>query len=143
MIDRHEVEPLRDAALAVMEHAYAPYSGFRVGAALSTADGRVFVGCNVENASYGATICAERGAVVSAVAHGARQFDRIVVATEGDVPTPPCGVCRQMLAEFAPALEVVSVTRGGAAARWSLADLLAHPFTPRSLDRDRGESRRD
>lgn len=135
-MDRDALEPLRDAALAVMERAYAPYSSFRVGAALVATDGRVFVGCNVENASYGASICAERGALLAAVAHGARHFARIVVATEGEEPTPPCGVCRQVLAELAPALEVVSVTRGGAAARWSLTDLLAHPFTPRSLARE-------
>lgn len=135
MTDRPDIASLRHAALDVMERAYAPYSRFRVGAALAARDGRVFTGCNVESASYGASICAERGAVLAAVAAGARDFACVVVATEAAEPTPPCGICRQLLAEFAPALDVVSVTRGGAEARWSLAELLAHPFTPHSLDR--------
>ncbi|HEX6535416.1 MAG TPA: cytidine deaminase [Gemmatimonadaceae bacterium] len=133
-MDAREVEPLRDAAFAALERAYAPYSRYRVGAALATADGRVFVGCNVENASYGATICAERGALVAAVAHGARAFTRLVLATEGEQPAPPCGLCRQMLVEFAPELEVVSLTRAGGGERWTLSELLASPFTPRSLE---------
>lgn len=133
-MDVHALEPLRDAAFAVLEHAYAPYSRYRVGAALATADGRVFVGCNVENASYGASICAERGALLAAVAHGARDFTRLVLATEGEHPAPPCGLCRQMLVEFAPELEVVSLTRAGDGERWRMSELLAAPFTPRSLE---------
>jgi cytidine deaminase len=124
---------LVDAAQVAMLRAYAPYSGFRVGAALATDDGRTFAGCNVENSSYPAGICAERGAVAAAVANGARRFVALVVVTEADQPTPPCGICRQVLMEFAPSLEVVSVTTRGARSHWTLQELLPVPFTPDSL----------
>jgi cytidine deaminase len=124
---------LAEAAASVRTKAYAPYSGFRVGAALRGSDGGVFVGCNVENSAYPSGLCAERGAVASAVANGVRQFDLLVISTEADEPTPPCGFCRQVLVEFAPSLEIVSVTHSGRTARWSLAELLPQPFTPASL----------
>ena len=120
---------------AAMEHAYAPYSGFRVDAALLTSNGMVVEGCNVENASYPAGSCAERVAVGAAVARGLREFEALAIVTEADVPTPPCGICRQVLLEFAPALPVLSVTRGGAEARWDMSELLPHAFTPTSLRR--------
>lgn len=129
-----EHEPLRAAADAARANAWAPYSHFPVGAALESADGRVFAGCNVENASYPAGTCAERVALGTAVAAGARRFVRIVITSTQQEPTPPCGICRQALVEFAPALEVYAVTPDGRAARWSLAELLPAPFTPASLE---------
>lgn len=121
------------AALAAMQHAYAPYSRFKVGAALRATDGTVIPGCNVENAAFPAGTCAERGALAAAVAAGHRLFDLIVVATDAGEPTPPCGMCRQALAEFAPALPILAVTTGGKRAEWVLSDLLPQPFTPASL----------
>ena len=126
---------LRERALAAMERAYAPYSKFRVGAALLASDGSISEGCNVENAAYPAGICAERGAVSAAVARGNRSFETIVIATEADQPTPPCGMCRQVLEEFSPHLLVVSATRDGREARWTLDELFPKAFTPHSLDR--------
>lgn len=125
---------LRAGAFAALERAYAPYSGFRVGAALKARDGRVFAGCNVENASYAASMCAERAAIAGAIAAGARDFDAIVIASDAAEPAPPCGVCRQVLSELAPTIEVMSCTRGGSESRWTISSLLPYPFAPQSLD---------
>lgn len=128
-----EGRALRERALAAMERAYAPYSNFKVGAALLGADGSITEACNVENAAFPAGTCAERAALASAVAKGVRSFRALAIASSADDPTPPCGMCRQALIEFAPELEVISVTRSGKEARWRLTELLPQAFSPRSL----------
>lgn len=120
-------ERLEALAAEVRGRAYAPYSGYSVGAALETEDGSVFTGCNVENASYSITCCAERSALFAAVSAGHRSFRRIVVTAAGSAPHP-CGSCRQALAEFAPRLEVVVVTDEGERHASSLEQLLPYPF---------------
>ena len=122
-------ERLIDVARSAMERAYAPYSGFRVGAALLGEDGSVHTGCNVENASYGLTICAERAAVVAAVAGGVRRFRSVAIVTSGTEAAAPCGACRQVLAEFSPELSIVSMS-GGDRKQWGLVDLLPERFGP-------------
>jgi cytidine deaminase len=122
-------DALIDAARAAQAHAWAPYSKFHVGAALETADGAIFRGCNVENASYGGTICAERTAVVSAVAAGHTRFTRIAVTSDASEPVAPCGLCRQFLAEFGTGLEVLSAGTNGTVKRWTLGELLPDAFT--------------
>ncbi len=134
MADASTLAALRAAAFDAMEHAYAPYSKFRVGAALLTPDGEIIAGCNVENAAYPSGTCAERAAIGAAVVRGQRTFTHVVVATEAGTPTPPCGMCRQVLHEFAPDCQVISVTRGGAAAEWPLRDLLPYAFESSSLN---------
>jgi cytidine deaminase len=121
-------DSLRKAAFEAMENAYAPYSGFRVGAAISTRDGKIVPGANIENSAYGNTICAETLAVCAAVSQGLKHFDSIAIATEADQPTPPCGACRQVLNEFAPEIGITSYTRDGKSASWTLGELLPHAF---------------
>jgi cytidine deaminase len=121
------------AALSSRIQAYAPYSKFLVGAALLSEDGRIFTGCNVENASYGLTICAERNAVFAAVAAGCRTFTHIVIATDTPQPTPPCGACRQVLFEFSPNLIIGLATPAGLKSRYTLGELLPGAFGPKSL----------
>lgn len=135
----NEAQELLESARRAMAAAHAPYSGFRVGVALEAADGRTFTGCNVENASHPVGMCAERVALGKAVSEGARSFRRLAIFTESEDPTPPCGMCRQALTEFADDLAVHSGTSGGARATWSLTALLPDRFAP-ALDA-RGERR--
>ena len=123
------------AARAARDRAFAPYSHFRVGAALQTPDGTIITGCNVENASYGLTICAERVAVVKALSEGHRAFTRLVVVTDTDAPTSPCGACRQVLWEFAPDLEVILANLNSITAVTDLRTLLPLAFNSHLLRR--------
>jgi cytidine deaminase len=117
------------AAQAVRERAYCPYSNFRVGAAILTDDGEVFVGCNVENRTFGLTVCAERVAVHTAVATGRRKLAAVAVVTDTEPPAPPCGQCLEVLTEFGnPELPILLANVQGAANQVRLADLLPHPF---------------
>jgi cytidine deaminase len=120
---------LVDAARAARTRSYSPYSHFAVGAALLGASGRIHAGTNVENASFGLSICAERAALCRAIADGEREFVAIAVVTGEGRPTPPCGACRQVLQEFAPNLKVVLAGAGGPVEEWTLADLLPRAFT--------------
>lgn len=122
-------------AIKAAGQAYAPYSKFQVGAVLVGADGQLFSGCNVENISYGLTICAERNAVFAAVAAGCRAFSKIVIVADTDEPASPCGACRQVLAEFNPDLEIVLANFRGTSLKFRLSELLPRPTTG-ILDRD-------
>jgi cytidine deaminase len=121
-------DALIDAALAVRERAHAPFSKFRVGAALEDSTGRIHSGCNVENATYGLTMCAERVAIFKAISEGAREFRRIAVAADADSLTPPCGSCRQLLWEFCGDIELILVNPHGVRESMRLKDLFPRPF---------------
>jgi cytidine deaminase len=121
-------DPLIHAALAAREHAVAPFSHFKVGAALEDVDGRVHTGCNIENATYGLTLCAERVAVFKAVSEGVRKFRRIAVTADTDSLTPPCGACRQILWEFCGDVELVLANPRGVTETYQLKDLFPKPF---------------
>jgi cytidine deaminase len=127
---------LAEAARSARFRALAPYSRFRVGAALETASGEVVTGCNIENASYGLTLCAERVALVKALSEGIDAFTRVVVAADTVSPTPPCGPCRQLLWEYCGDIEVVLVNLERETARYRLSELLPLPFDSRQLAED-------
>jgi cytidine deaminase len=121
-------ETLIAAAKQARENAHAPYSNFRVGAALRARSGRVYTGCNVENATYGLTVCAERVAIFKAISEGERGFDSIAVVTHTDVLTPPCGACRQLLWEFCGDIEVVLANLAGKVEVLRMSALFPRPF---------------
>jgi cytidine deaminase len=127
------IPALTARARAAMKNAYAPYSNFRVGAALLAKDGTIIAGCNVENASYPAGTCAERAALAQAVTGGHRSFEAVVIVSDATTATPPCGICRQALAEFGLGLKVIAVTKKGTKKMWILKQLLPDAFTPSSL----------
>jgi len=121
-------DPLIAAALAARENAFAPYSRFRVGAAVEDVEGNIYTGCNIENATYGLTVCAERVAVFKAISEGARQFRRVAVAADTDHLTPPCGACRQILWEFCGDVEIVMSNPHERVETYRLKDLFPRPF---------------
>lgn len=128
------------AAIKAMDNAYVPYSGYKVGAALLTADGKVFIGCNIENAAYSPTVCAERVAFFKAISSGERKFKAIAVAggKDGKIEGafPPCGVCRQVMAEFcSPDFAILVVTGTDSYKKYTLSDLLPEAFTPKNIDK--------
>jgi cytidine deaminase len=131
-MDQRQIDELVAAAAEVRHRAHAPYSGYLVGAAVLTTEGRVFTGCNVENASYGLSVCAERHAIAAAVAAGCRDFAAIAVVTQSNPPAAPCGACRQVLAEFGD-LSVILAGLDGSLRTTSVRDLLPLAFGPSTL----------
>jgi cytidine deaminase len=125
---------LIEEASAARENAVAPFSKFKVGAALVTADGKVYRGCNVENCTYGLTVCAERVALLSALAAGERKFTAIAVVTQSPEPSSPCGPCRQLMWEFCGDIDVTLANLEGQRIDYKLADLFPHPFLFRLED---------
>jgi cytidine deaminase len=121
-------DALLDAAMNVRGHAHAVFSDFKVGAALEDSAGRIHTGCNIENATYGLTMCAERVAVFKAMSEGSRKFRRLAIAADTDVLTPPCGSCRQILWEFCGDIEVVLVNLKGKTEAFRLKELFPRPF---------------
>ncbi len=137
-LDEPVIRRLLDAAREARERAHAPYSGFAVGAAVLTPDGEVHAGCNVENASYGLSVCAERHAIAAAVGAGHRRIDALLVITDARPPVAPCGACRQVLAEFADDIPVLLADLSGVRSRTSTSRLLPHAFRADDLPADDG-----
>lgn len=123
-----ENKALINYTLKAMQKAYAPYSRYKVGAVLLTGDGKLFSGCNIENASYGLTLCAERVAIFKAISERQRNFLKLVVVADDNKIPMPCGACLQVIAEFAPKITLVLVNKRGEFREYKLSDLLPHPF---------------
>ncbi len=130
-------DKLVEMAKEARKNAYAPYSNFKVGAALLTKSGRVFTGCNVENSSFGASMCAERVAVFKAVNEGEREFQAIAVVTDTKEPAMPCGLCRQVLSEFSLDIKIYAANLNGDVRETTLKDLLPYAFTKKDLGGNR------
>lgn len=129
------------AAWEVREYAYAPYSGFAVGAAVETEAGHIYKGCNIENISYGLTNCAERTAIFQAVAHGERKLVRMVICADTPNPVAPCGACRQVMQEFGPQMEIILINKAGKQILTNVQDLLPYGFQdfPQQMAQEEGE----
>jgi len=132
MNDKTIVEKLYEEAIKTRENAYAPYSNFKVGACLLSDEGEIFSGCNVENASYGLSICAERNAIFSAVAKGKRKFKAMLIVAEGEKPVKPCGACRQVMVEFGD-FDVYLANTKGKIEKTKVSQLLPNAFGPKDL----------
>jgi cytidine deaminase len=128
MIEAATEEKLIAAAAGARRNAVSKRSGFSVGAAIEDADGKIWGGCNVENSTYGLTVCAERVAIWKALSEGVRKFRSVAVVTGAEEPTPPCGACRQILWEFAGDVPIVSATAGGRRKRYRLSEIFPEPF---------------
>ncbi len=134
MISQSIIEQLKQSAVDASKSAYCPYSNFPVGAAVLTGEGLIFNGCNVENSSFGLTICAERNAIFQAVAKGGTRIDAVVVYTPTPEPTLPCGACRQVINEFGPEAQMLSICDGPNVLDSTMADLLPNAFGPANLE---------
>jgi len=133
LIPQAVLKKMRAVSIEASKHAYCPYSRFPVGAAVLTAEGGIFSGCNVENASYGLTICAERNAIFHAVACGSQQILAVMIYTSTPNPSAPCGACRQVINEFGPKAEIYSFCKGKEELHVAMAELLRYPFGPHNL----------
>ncbi|HBT50499.1 MAG TPA: cytidine deaminase [Petrotoga sp.] len=132
MKDKTIVETLYEEAMKTRENAYTPYSNFKVGASLLSDNGEIFSGCNVENASYGLSLCAERNTIFSAVARGERKFKAMLIVAEGEAPVKPCGACRQVMAEFGD-FDVYLANTKGKIEKTKVSELLPNAFSPKDL----------
>ena len=128
MLSSDKIQQLVQQALDVREKAYAPYSEFPVGAVLLGKSGQIYTGCNVENISYGLTICAERMAIFKAISEGEREFEAVAIVADMEEPVPPCGACRQVLAEFSPNMTVIMANLKDETKLMILSDLFPEPF---------------